>query len=213
MMLSKKLQNISKRKDLSRAENSRNKLNYYLIVCEGKKTEPNYFKAFQKQLPRGILNIDVLGTGAETLKIVNIAENKNNESKRTNRPYDKVWAVFDRDSFPPCDFNKAIKKAVSKGFGCAWSNEAFELWFILHFEYCNTGMSRKDYKAKLTKLLGKEYKKNDPNIYESLKEHQGTAISNSEKLLKRHKGTAPSSLNPATTVHLLVKELNEYLKE
>jgi len=211
-MASKKFQNISKQKNLSRAENTRNKLNYYLIVCEGKQTEPNYFKALKKQLPRGILNIDVLGTGADTQTIVNIAENKNIESKETSRPYDKVWVVFDRDQFPLDKFDNAIKSAEAKKIGCAWSNKAFELWYLLHFEYCVTKMSCKEYNKSLSNHLKSKYQKNDPNMYEKLKSLQGTAIKNSERLLKMHLGATPSRLNPATTVHLLVKELNKYLK-
>jgi hypothetical protein len=35
---------------------------YFLIVCEGTKTEPNYFEAIKKELPRGVLeHIDIEG--------------------------------------------------------------------------------------------------------------------------------------------------------
>lgn len=33
----------------------RNIRKYYLIVCEGEKTEPNYFEVLKSDLPRGVL--------------------------------------------------------------------------------------------------------------------------------------------------------------
>ena len=68
--------------------------------------------------------------------------------------YDQVWCVFDRDSWTEEDFNKAIKNAKAQGFGVAYSNEAFELWYILHFEFLNTGIPRTKYLQKLNSLLG-----------------------------------------------------------
>ena len=72
-----------------------------LIVCEGTKTEPNYFEAFaEKQQGVIVYDIEVKGLGRGTKDVVEKAidlKNKNN--------YDRVWAVFDRDEFPAKDFN------------------------------------------------------------------------------------------------------------
>ena len=32
----------------------------------------------------------------------------------------------------------------------AWSNEAFELWYLYHFQNVITGVSRKDYEEKIS---------------------------------------------------------------
>ena len=61
--------------------------------------------------------------------------------------FDRVWVVFDRDDFN--DFNEAIALAERKGYKAAWSNEAFELWYLLHFIYLDTAISRADYIKKL----------------------------------------------------------------
>ncbi len=180
----------------------------YLIVCEGEKTEPNYFEALKKKLPRGVIEVEILGIGENTLSIVKFA--KKLQKQKIPDPYDKVWVVFDKDSFPASDFDNAIHSAESNNFGCAWSNEAFELWYLLHFEYRNTGMARDEYKKSLSRHLNKEYQKNDPAMHKKLESKQETAIRNAEKLLHQHIGLAPSKSNPATKVHLLVKELNEY---
>ncbi|MEA2013420.1 MAG: RloB family protein [Verrucomicrobiota bacterium] len=144
------------------------------------------------------------------MRIVNIAKEKYKKNQRLANPYDKVWVVFDRDSFPPSDFDNAVHSANANNFGCACSNEAFELWYLLHFEFRNTGMSRTEYKDVLSKYLGEKYKKNDPDMYRKLEKNQEKTIKNSTKLLARHNGTTPSKSNPTTQVHLLVQELNEY---
>jgi len=100
-----------------------------LIVTEGTKTEPNYFRKFRKFNSGTIVyDVDVKGLGSNTIDVVDKAIMLKN-----NGEYDSVWAVFDRDSFPPNKFNDAIIKAESNGIDCAWSNEAFELWYLYHF--------------------------------------------------------------------------------
>lgn len=117
-----------------------------LIVCEGTKTEPNYFDAFaQKQQGIIVYDIEVKGLGRGTKDVVEKAialKNKNN--------YDRVWAVFDKDEFPAKDFNEAIALGDKNGIEVAWSNEAFELWYLYHFQNVTTGVPRKDYEEKIS---------------------------------------------------------------
>ena len=189
---------------------SRSPLYSYLIVCEGEKTEPNYFESFKERLKKGAVKVKVIGDGTDTLRVVQAAKRIYERSLRTPTPYDKVWVVFDRDSFPPSDFDNAIHSADANNFGCAWSNEAFELWYLLHFEFRNSAMSRTEYKKCLSAHLGEKYKKNDPDMYRKLENNQEQAVRNSARLLEQHNGQPPSKSNPATQVHLLVEELNEY---
>ena len=49
--------------------NTLEKRERFLIVCEGKKTEPNYFRSFKVSTA----NIKVGGEGANTLSLVNVA--------------------------------------------------------------------------------------------------------------------------------------------
>ena len=177
----------------------------YLIVCEGAETEPKYFKTIEKSLPKGSVKVE--GEGFNTLSLVEDAERRAYNSAKRNMPYDKVWVVFDRDSFSASNFDNAINKAKAKKFGCAWSNEAFELWYILHFEFRNTGMNRNQYKSRLTAHLGEEYKKNDPDMYRKIIDKQQDAIRNATRLLEIHGSLPRSRCNPATTVHVLVQEL------
>jgi len=203
------------RKEKSRSVNTREKRIYFLIVCEGEKTEPNYFKGLKKDLPIGSLvvtDMTIEGTGKNTESLVDFTTKY---IKRSNRSFDRVWAVFDRDSFTEQQFNNAIIKAEAGDINCAWSNEAFELWFLLHFQYVNHAMSREDYQAFLEREIknrsGKDYtyKKNDINTYSILKEHgdQNQALIWAKKLRKLHTDKKHAGHNPCTLVDLLVEEL------
>ena len=43
------------RDEQKRKKDFRAKRKYYLIVCEGEKTEPNYFQGMKDDLPKGVL--------------------------------------------------------------------------------------------------------------------------------------------------------------
>ncbi len=176
----------------------------FLIVCEGQKTEPKYFKAFR--VPATVEEFNVVGFGSNTLSLVEKAIELKQE-----RDYDQVWCVFDRDSFSALQFNEALALAAREGMKVAYSNEAFELWYLLHFNYYDAAMSRSQYPGKLSKLLGFKYRKNLPNMYATLLEKQQEAMRNAKKLLGRYNPSCPERDNPSTTVHLLVEQLNRFL--
>ena len=177
-----------------------------LIVCEGAKTEPLYFKSFRVTSAQ----VEVVGTGANTLSVVEVAQNLAAEARRKKEPFQHVWCVFDRDSFPVERFNGALQEARKAGFGCAWSNECFEIWYILHFCYIDAAVSRTTYKERLSRHLGFPYEKNLPQIYEHLIEHQSDALRNADRLLGRYRSADPANDNPCTTVQELVRLLNTH---
>jgi hypothetical protein len=172
-------------------------------VCEGEKTEPNYFRSFR--VPREV--IDVHGLGDNTIRIVERAIELMAEDN-----YDQVWCVFDRDSFPARNFNAALDLARWHGIKVAYSNESFELWYVLHFEFLNSGIHRADYITKLHRLLGHRYEKNSDMIYEELEERQPDAIRNAARLLALYSPQNPERDNPSTTVYKLVTELNRFIR-
>ncbi len=187
-----------------RKVNTREVKQRFLIVCEGEKTEPNYFRSFR--VPRSVVEVDIQGVGANPSKLVDSAKKLNKKGE-----YDQVWCVFDRDSWTAQDFNLAIQTAIKEGFKVAYSNEAFELWYVLHFEFLNTGIPRCDYFKKLDCLLKRKYKKNCETIYDELFNRQSIAIENAINLLNQYKPPSPEKDNPSTTVHLLVQELNKFI--
>lgn len=176
-----------------------------LIICEGEKTEPIYFRKFKVTSA----HVEVVGTGSDTLELVQEALRLKEKAKRNGSAYDQVWCVFDRDSFPAHKVDNAWQKARNNNIRTAFSNEAFELWYILHFDWIETAISRTEYQRLLTKRLGYEYHKNDPGLYKELLAKQEIAIHNAQVLLSKYSKRHPSSDNPSTEVHELVQELNK----
>ncbi len=226
---------LKKKGKLTRESNLiREYQNSLLIICEGEQTEPKYFEGF----PTSGVNVKVIGRGKNTLSLVKDAIKLWKNYAKNGIYYENIWCVFDKDDFPLQNYNQAFdtisvetnklnryyKKRVGGNISIniAYSNEAFELWYLLHFDYHTTSYSRHQYKNMLNKRLNKPYKKNDPNMYDILhelsmntKEKQGQnfAIKNAHKLYLKAGKVNPQKVNPSTSVHLLVKELNNHLKK
>lgn len=190
----------------ARAVNLREPAQTFLIVCEGAKTEPGYFKAFR--LPSA--EVRIVGAGANTKGLVAEAIRLRNQEEEDR---DQYWCVFDRDSFPAQHFNDALEQARRNGFQVAYSNECFEIWYLLHFDYHDAAMDRSEYWPKLGAYLEAPYKKNSRDMYALLVPRQPTALRNAERLLEQYQPQHnPEKDNPCTTVHQLVNQLNEQLR-
>lgn len=180
-----------------------------LIVCEGTRTEKDYFEAF----PVTSAVVSVVGTGTNTRTVVEHARVIAARAAARDEPFEQVWCVFDRDSFPKVRVNAAVQECEAAGFSAAWSNEAFELWFLLHFEYCQHAHSRADYVPKLSAHLGTPYRKSDPDLYVRLLPRVATALANAKKLRGLHIGKSPADANPMTRVDHLVAELLKHARK
>jgi hypothetical protein len=176
-----------------------------LIVCEDEKSSRYYFESFPD---RQRAEVVAVGTGLNTDRLVEEAIDRVSRESRKGTPYGDVWCVFDRDSFPESNYARAFDLARTHRFHVAWSNEAFELWYLLHFNYIDTGIPRRQYAEKLARHFS--YDKADRGIYHRLKNLQPEAIKNARKL-ERHWSFAPRPEvnNPSTRVHHLVEFLNE----
>lgn len=133
-----------------RKENNRPVEVRFLIVCEGEKTEPNYFEALInacKTKESIVRTAAIKGVARGTSSLVMRAiEIQRDLERRNAMSFDSKWVVFDKDDFP--DFGQAIQRAGQADFKSAWSNEAFELWYYLHFHYLDAAISREDYIKK-----------------------------------------------------------------
>ena len=212
-----KKNNIS-RKD--RLKSKRQAPANYLIVCEGKKTEPNYFNGLKRKINERygnkvdvlIPNIDVKGTGMNTASLVKYTQKTVNHA---NKVYGQVWVVFDKDYYNDEQFDSAIKNC---DYNVAWSNPNFELWLLAHFKKVNRYISKDDVLQELSKEFQKkglgDYTKNDINIFDKVtsegKLH--TAIKNCEYMEELNKDGQASQRNPMTKVYKIVDELKEYLE-
>lgn len=177
----------------------------FLIVCEGKKTEPFYFQAFRVGR---VLDVRVEGMGKSTTNLV-----KETIRLKAQDDYEQVWVVFDIDDCSPAQVNDAIHLASANDIQVAYSNQSFELWYLLHFDYHNSAIDRKQYEEKLTRALEVQYEKNAPGLYLRLLPKQRTAIQNAKRLLSNYPKPDPCRDDPCTTVFRLVEELIRYTRD
>ena len=198
-----------------RQENVRERHVRFLIVCEGKKTEPLYFEALITNHTSTVREVTIEGEGRATVALVERTEEiRRDLERKNNMSFDRVWVVFDKDDFD--DFNEAIKKARKLGFQSAWTNEAFELWYYLHFEYLDTGIKREAYIDKLQDVFRKKmdddnfkYRKGNPDIYSLLQQYgrEDLAKRFAQQLRSQYTDTNYATHKPCTMVDKLVDEL------
>lgn len=196
-----------------RQENVRERRVRFLIVCEGTRTEPHYFEALIENHTSTVREVTIEGEGRATVALVDrTVEIKRELERRNSMKFDRVWAVFDKDDFE--DFNEAIRL----GFRTAWTNEAFELWYYLHFEFLDTGIGRAAYIRKLEELIRTRtgdskfvYRKGYEGNYRLLQQYgsEEPARRFARRLRKMHSGTDYASHKPCTKIDLLVEELEK----
>ena len=195
----------------------------FLIFCEGKNTEPFYFKSF----PVPTNTVIVEGACFTKTKLVELAIEKRNNKKYEGR---EVWCVFDYDIKPDEsltqseDFNNSIKMAEANGMKVAWSNDCFELWFVLHYQKLDVKVTRDELYSILKGLWNlKDFTNNAKKecyCLEHYERHGGNqsdmqklAIRRAKELHEIYKGMQDfSNHSPCTTVYLLVEELNKNIK-
>ena len=200
-----------------RQENVRERRVRFLIVCEGTRTEPHYFEALIENHTSTVREVTIEGEGRATVTLVDrTAEIKQDLERRNSMKFDRVWVVFDKDDFE--DFNEAIAKARRLGFQTAWTNEAFELWYYLHFEFLDTGIGRVAYIHKLEEFIRARtgdskfvYKKGYAGNYRLLHQYGREELAKrfARQLRKMHNGTDYASHKPCTKIDLLVDELEK----
>jgi len=203
-------------------------LEYYLIVCEGGKTEPNYFieiknlinDQYAHRVEVKQVEIDIRGEGTNTLSLLERAKQYIDELRGQ---VTQVWLVYDKDDFPPDRFDttqyeaERLSRDGDVSFNVAWSNQCIEYWFLLHFEYLQADIQRDQYIRKLDKYfkdLGLDgYQKHRSDIFSILKTHGNLnlAIRWAKKRMNECVGKTPSQSAPATRVHELVVKLLRYI--
>ncbi|WP_273446014.1 RloB family protein [Neolewinella agarilytica] len=185
-----------------------------LIVCEGEQTEKHYFQSFKSDK----LHLDVRPYVGQPRQIVLRAE-----SLMARKSYDEVWVVFDLDydasrgSEQYQEFEKAIKLAKEKGCEVAYTIDAFELWFRLHYERITSSLDRKALYKDLSKRWSINYEKDGKRadfakaIPQRLSADEAAdvmkAIDRAKAMFHKRGGLPLVDRNPITTVHLLVERL------
>lgn len=203
-------------------EETQESIKSFLIICEGENTEPSYFKSFP--VPSKLVKIEGGRNSKNSLVDYAIEQMKKEENQGR-----EVWCVYDFDLKPDeketqlQDFNSSITKAEANGIKVAWSNDAFELWFVLHYHKLHGQHSREKLNAILKEVWKLKSFHNEAKKVQFCKEMYnriGGSKSQSQKLAIRRARELHDSFKPrtdysnhcsCTTVYLLVEELNNYL--
>ena len=186
-----------------------------LIVCGGTRTERRYFEAF----PVHALSVRILAEAFDPVRLVRWAKAERSEEARRQRCIAaavETWCVFDFDpglhGITADQFQAALSTAEAAGIQVAWSNECFEVWYLLHFLPLDAALPRGEYAGRLSARLGVRYDKAAGDLYDRMLPHQPHALRHAERLLAERPGELPHRINPGTTVHRLVTRLNRSLR-
>ena len=229
------------KKDFQRKTNNKTTVPDIIIACEDSVSSPTYFqKIIDKLIEDKRITQDsfVLVPHNGKTHPTGVLENLKSYSDDNNKKYtdfEHKWIVIDRDiervnggGHTAEDFNNALKNAKSRrkdlNIEVAYSNDSFELWYLLHFNYRNTSILRDE----IIKKVIEELKKIEPHkfvkldkdnikeknytkmIFETLLDKQKIAIRNAENLLLSHGNSHnPEQDNPSTKVHILIEILNK----
>ena len=212
----------------------------HLVYSEGTETEPNYIESIKDNIakkymvaPNDIEIIYANNASNNTIHLVNDAKKDVKKRIKNGETIDHVWIFFDKDDFPIEDFNEAnntLKKMNNSSFknqegfkydkktGITWhscySNEAFELWLCLYFDYIQSALDRHQLIEHLNnvpnlKQSGFVYSKTQKNIHDIFIKNGGSldkAIKFAEKLKSN------DTNNPSTNVDEFASYFKPYMK-
>ena len=203
----------------------RDERQYILVASEDGKSSVYYFNAFNARLQEHSATLKIVpkGCGRNTQSLVDyVKKHKSDWLKDVRKDFliddfNEIWIFFDLDGFPAHKFDNAIKSAQKHGFQVAWSNECFELWYLLHFKDISTPIYRKNIYKDLTGFLKLNQRYTQlkgelgKTVHESMAQNVnvGKAIKRANKLYEEYikSRVSPHKANPCTLVFKLVQKL------
>lgn len=215
-----KIRQMTNKRELGRREIR----NLFHIFCEGESTEPEYFKSFPINTET---KVTAIGLGRSKIalveKTIELLTKEGLMKRQANFDPDRqLWVVFDYDIRGDVnesgDFNSAIDLAQKKGIRVAYSNDSFELWFVLHNQYQTAAVTRKQYYNILSSTLNCNYEDDGKtkafaqSLYQIFLPNQPCAIQNAKRLHQSKINDSYCDQNPCTTVYQLVEELNKCIR-
>lgn len=199
-----------------------------LIVCEGGKTEPQYFEELKsdQRLPSANVQIHPGRSGTDPLSVVGYAEQLllfgDQHRKIEAKAFETVYVVIDRDQHE--NYHAALAKAKSLDgkyrndikravrFQAVASVPCFALWFLLHFQDVHAPIHRHVALATLRRHLP-QYDKGQIGQYAATKEFLQKGIPQQRAKDLATKFDPFDGINPYTDVHTLVDFLLGFRKD
>lgn len=207
-------------KQLERKQGRRASYDRILIVTEGSKTEPNYFNEIRTAFRLHTANVEVRPSelGTAPIQVVQYAqvlfENGDRHRNIQRRAFEKVYAVFDRESHE--SYFDALQLADSLNgklrndskqpivFQAVVSVPSFELWLLLHYEDIQSPLHRDEVIRRLKRHIP-GYEKGMGKAFETTSQHLHVATQRAELLATRF--AADTDPEPFTAIVGLVSLL------
>jgi hypothetical protein len=185
-----------------------------LIICEGRVTEPSYFRGLKSEEQVRAVEVIVDDEGGTPKTLVERAARRMKAARRAakgardqNLRYDEIWCVFDVDEHPK--LNDANQQAKANNISIAASNPCFELWLLLHFRDQRAWIHRHDAQRACTDFI-RDFEK-EINFSE-IRERVEDAIKRAIELQRWQESRGCPDDNPSTNVYRLVQRLKELSK-
>jgi RloB-like protein len=180
-----------------------------LIVCEGERTEREYFEGFARAFRNSRVRIKIAHEHGVPKTLVKTAKEYKKEAADAarkeddeNLAFDGVWCVFDVDDHP--QIADARQMARDNGIELAISNPCFELWLLLHFRD-SPGMQ---HRGKICQMLSTHVPGYDKAVDFALySEGYPHAVRRAEQLDKKAVEENDAGRNPTTGVYRLTREI------
>ena len=157
------------KKQLERKLGRRASHDRLLIVSEGSKTEPNYFREIRTAYRLHTANVEVQPSemGTSPLQVVQYAKELFEKGDRHRqiqpRAFEQVYAVFDRDDhatyFQALELAKSLDGKLRNDikqpmrFQAIASVPSFELWLLLHYEDIQAPIHRDEVMQRLKRYI------------------------------------------------------------
>lgn len=150
----------------------------FYIITEGK-TEEIYFSEFRKKYRCNAITIKRIKPCSR--QIISRAKSVWRNEGFSSSNYNKQVIVIDKDALSEDDFDTILKQAVDSKIDVVFSNSAFEVWLLAHFELItNRVLSVNELKNRLSSYLRGEYKKTDTGQLRKIVEHFDQAVENTK---------------------------------
>lgn len=180
----------------------------YLICTEGK-TETIYFGHYRSSTGPVVMALDKSDHKVSLVKKTIEERDVRIQAGEFDEEIDEAWVVLDRDANPlnrvdKAHFNRALELAKINNIHIAYSNDAFELWFLLHYQDLWAATHRDQLCRILSTHRNEKYEK-PLDLYKEIKSQRSMALKRAAKLLKSD--LSPADCNPSTTIHILVEKL------
>lgn len=200
----------------------------FLIVTEGKVTEPVYFELLRSDLQLAAVTVRIEpGKAPDPRHVIETAASEVKEHARRAKKrllsntepmkFDHVWAVVDTDVALRDGFWHQVESlAQARKVKIAHSTPCFEFWLLLHIQGLTTRgdlVNGAAAKRAVEQELGREYSTNEATartVMPSFIAKWPDAVKHGEQVLNYHmEAGSKQPANPSTAVCTLVRALND----